>query len=169
MAEEYKRNSLSKKLVELLAQIDFGRRYFDLYAESSEREGAADCHVDRKDIDAALDDAGLEFKYLAKEQFFRHVDKQDGYDLLLHAAFPYCTAEFGLYVKGAWGAVGGPWPKLARQVVQLSRPDFNPSPASPKLPFSDAAGLREAVRFATTLYGEARDVITSFDGWNDGK
>ncbi|HEU0087903.1 MAG TPA: hypothetical protein VFQ77_09655 [Pseudonocardiaceae bacterium] len=166
MAQAYDRESLSSKLIELLAQIGFGRRYFEYYAEHSKRQGRGEHNVDRKTLEVILAETGLGFKYFAKEKFFRHVEKCQGYDLMLHAAFPYSAAEFLLYVKGDWGVVGGPWSELARQVMQASDPDFNPSPASPKLPFSNEAELREVVQFGITLFGEARDVITSFfDGW----
>lgn len=164
MAETYDRDSMSSRLMEHLARIDFGRRYFEYYEGIRTRAESGKYATDRKELAAILAETGLEFKYFTKERFFRYTEKHPGFDLMLHVVFRYSTVEFMLYAEGDWGVVGGPWPKLAREVIQATDPDFNPYPPYPKLPFSNAAELREVVSFGSALFSEARDFMTSCDG-----
>lgn len=160
MVERCGADSLSTELIKLLEQVDFGRRYFDCYAAISAREGRVVFEVDRTTAEAVLAEAGLGFKYFTKESFFRYREKRRGYNLLFHVSFRYSSMECGFYIRGDWGVIGGPWSVLARQVIEMREPNFEPSPAAPKLPFSTMAELREVVDFGVSLFREVRDVIT---------
>jgi hypothetical protein len=84
---------------------------------------------------------------------------------LLHGSSLECV----LYVKVGDGLVGGPFPKLAREVAQLRDRGFEYTPRSPQLPVNSAKDLRHAVQFAVSLYRDARNVICSFHGWTEAR
>jgi hypothetical protein len=159
------RDKLSAKLIELLGDIDFGRSYFEYYRTLQERAAKADYAVGRKELEAILANIDLDFTYCSKENFFQHVERNPRCEIFLNVSFQHSQAEFILYVRTDCGVIGGPYPRLARQVVQASDPNFTPSPPSPKLPFSNEAELREVVQFGLTFFKKARNAILSFDGW----
>jgi hypothetical protein len=151
---------LSATLIDVLRGIDFGRRYFAFYEALPKDESGYD--PGRKELGAALAETGLDFRYLAGEKFFQHVEHHPRCDIMLHVRFRYSQAEFMLYVKAGSAIAGGPYPRLALLVVQATDPDFAPDPPYPKLPFSDEAGLREVVRFGVSLFVEARDAVLAY-------
>jgi hypothetical protein len=153
---------LSVTLIDLLRGMDFGRRYFDFYEALPKRRDGSGHKAGRKELGAALAETGLDFRYFAGEKFFQHVEHHPRCDIMLHVRFRYSQAEFMLYVKAGSAIAGCPYPRLARLVVQATDPDFAPDPPSPKLPFSDEAGLREVVRFGVSLFEEARDTILAY-------
>lgn len=153
---------LSASLIDLLRGMDFGRRYFDFYEALPKRRDGSGHKAGRKELEAALAETGVDFRYFAGEKFFQHLEHHPHCDLTLNAASPYSQAEFILYVETGSAGAGGPYPRLARLVVQAADPDFAPDPPSPKLPFSDEAGLREVVRFGVSLFEEARDAILAY-------
>src|ERR1051326_3216949 len=150
-----------KKLLELLMNIDFDKKYFEYYDSHSEREQNKMSGAGNKDYKAALATTPLDFKYSSREKFFSHTEKESSCTFILNEAFRYSTAELIFYVETKQGSVGGPVPKLAREAGQLRDPNFSPSPTSPKLPFSNADELREVVQFGVSLFEDAKRVILS--------
>jgi len=161
--------SLGQKLLELLSEIDFGKRYFAYYELHKSREGADTSLLDRH-LESALSQTGVDFVYNEREHFFRHKEDCNGAELSLGAALLYGSSlEFLMYLRSKDGVVGGPFPKLARDVCKLRDPSFDYNPRSPKLPVSDEDDLQEAVRFGIALFQEAKNSLCSFQGWGKGK
>lgn len=160
------RETLYAKLVELLTSIDFDRRYYDFYLSHRQNERKSMPGASQKDYEAALAITGLDFKYVKKDRFFSHIEKWENGDVGLKVAFPHSTVELILSVGIKDEKIGGPFPKLAREIGQRRDPDFSPSPASPKLPFSNEDELREAVRFGVSLFEDAKQVILSHKDWD---
>ncbi|MFC4110385.1 hypothetical protein [Micromonospora zhanjiangensis] len=144
-------------MIELAGRINFGRRYYERLASLDERAGRQGHHPDRAELAAVLAETGLDFVYSARECFFEHAETHGGFEIVMTASFRTSSAEFMLYVTAGDVVAGGPYPRLARQVVQAVDPDFTPEPFSPKLPFANAEQLRECVRFAAALFEDFRD------------
>ena len=161
--------SLERKLLELLAEVDFDRRYYAYY-ESHRSPEDADSVVSDKDLATALSQTALEFEYTASEHLFRHKEVCDSIELMFGVGLlGGSDLEFLLYLKTSKGFLGGPFPKLAREVGQVRDPAFTCSPRSPKLPVSRLQDLQEAVQFGLSLFEDARNKLCSFQGWTEGK
>ncbi|MCA9953103.1 MAG: hypothetical protein KC434_00170 [Anaerolineales bacterium] len=159
------REELEEKLIDLLAEIDFDKRYYEFYQSMVESEDS-DTSLTRADFEATLVQTTLDFNYHKKENFFQHKQSHPNADMALHIAFPYRSmAEFILTVNTAAGPIGGPFPQLARQVGLRRDPDFSPSPRSPKLPFADEYELEKVIKFGIDLFEHAKTSILSYDGW----
>src|SRR5262245_14471198 len=158
--------SPSAKLIELLAGIDFDKRYYAYYEAHKDRENQSMTGATRETFEAALSPTQLNFKHSKKENFFSYEERHVHCTVGLNVAFPYSTVELILFVKTRNGYVGGPFPKLAREVGQLRDPNFAPSPPSPKLPFSSRSELEEAVRFGVSLFEDAKRAILTYDEWD---
>ena len=151
----------SAKLLKLLEKIGFSQKYYDYYAKNSEfiysNQKHFTCTI--KDFAAVLSTTALDFKYKKNERFFHHKQNYGKCELILNVAFPYTSVELIFYVKNEHEYVGGPFPKLAREVAQLSDPHFKYSPAAPKLPFSNRDELQQAVNFGVSLFKEIKQAI----------
>jgi hypothetical protein len=151
----------SAQLLKLLEKIDFSRKYYDYYAKNSEliysNQKRFTCTI--KYFAAVGSTTALDFKYKTNERFFHHKQNYGNCELILNVAFPYSSVELIFYVKNEHGYVGGPFPKLAREVAQLSDPHFKYSPAAPKLPFSNKDELQQAVNFGISLFKEIKQAI----------
>jgi hypothetical protein len=151
------------KLVELLAGIDFGKRYYAFYEQA--RQVGRMPGLTREDVQAVISGARLTFKYNKREDFFDHNERHDRLEVGLNVAVAYSTVELIFKLKTEVGHVGGPFPLLARQVERLSDPNFSYTPGSPKLPFSNLDELQAAVDFGVGLYEDARRTVLAYNGW----
>ncbi|HAG83791.1 MAG TPA: hypothetical protein DCL61_22245 [Cyanobacteria bacterium UBA12227] len=158
-------NKLSSKFYELLAGINFEKRYYEYYENCRGREKMAG--YNRQDCEAVLASTSLEFKYYKKENFFSHKQVYKKNEFILNVAFPYSTVELIFSVKAKDEVIGGPFSLLARQVAQLREPNFEYSPPYPKIRFSNLDELQEAVKFGISLFEDVKQVILSDNDWND--
>ena len=148
-----------RRLFELLAGIDFGRRYFDFYEARRGLEGVREVGPARQEVREALARTALAFRYDEPEDFYQHRERHDGVTLLLHVAVSVGTVDLMLYVRTAAETLGGPYTWLAREAILLRDPSFSPTPRAPKLPFSTVHELHEAIDHGVRLFGDARDAI----------
>jgi hypothetical protein len=156
--------SLQGKLLDLLAGIDFGRRYYAYY-ERCRGRGKMPAYG-REDLEAALATVPLGFTYQRREDFFRHQEVAGpGLTLALNVAFPASTAELILDVRTPTARLGDPYKLLAREIERRRDPAFSFSPPYPDLPFSNADELREVIAFGVGLYAEAREAILAAGDW----
>ena len=163
------RDAHRARLVELLAGIDFGARYYAFYELCRARTPATPPpNPPRDELEAVLADGPLAFRYRAGERFFDHAERQGKLEVGLNVFFAASTAEFILKLRTSYGHVGGPFPLLARRAEQLRDPDFSYSPAAPKLPFSNRDELRDVVGFGIALYQDARRAILDHADWDAG-
>jgi hypothetical protein len=147
-----------ERLIDLLAGIDFGRRYYASYERGRNRTRWTDYTQD--DLQAALATVPLDFTYHRREDFFRHAETLGaGLALALNVAFPASQAEYILDFRTPAGRHGAPYKRLAREVERRRDPTFTFDPPSPDLPFSSPDELREVVAFGTELYVEIREQI----------
>jgi hypothetical protein len=153
--------SIATQLIEVLAAIEFDRRYYAYYDAHSDRSRRSWVGVRRQDFEAALATTSLDFKYVKKGNFFSHEQQHEHITLGLNIAFSSSHVELILIVKTRQGYAGGPFPKLAREIGQLRDPNFAPSPASPKLPYSNREELLEAVQFGISLFLDSKRAILS--------
>ena len=147
-----------ERLIDLLAGIDFGRRYYAFYERARSR-GKLPGYT-REDLEAALATVPLGFTYHRREDFFRHAETLDGgLTLALNVAFPASQAEYILDFRTPAGRHGAPYKRLAREVERRRDSTFTFDPPYPDLPYSTLEELREVVAFGTELYVEAREEI----------
>lgn len=156
---------LSSKLPELMLKIYFDKKYYEYYENCKNREKMTGCK--REVFEAALSASYLKFKYYKKEDFFSYKEMHQKCEYILNIAFPYSTVELILSIKTKNGVIGGPFSKLAREVAQMRDPSFEYSPPYPKIPFSNIDELQEVVKFGVLLFEDAKQVILSYDDWND--
>jgi hypothetical protein len=159
------RDAHRARLVELLAGIDFGARYYAYYEQCRTRGPATPPNLTRDDQEAALAAGPLAFTYRARERFFDHAERHGKLEVGLNVFFAASTAEFILKLRTIHGHVGAPFPLLARRAEQLRDPDFSYSPAAPKLPYSNRDELIDVVQFGIALYQDARRVILDHADW----
>lgn len=154
---------LSRKLIEVLATVDFATRYYSFC--DSQRAKVGETALTFKDFEAALRTMPLSVRYNSKEKFFLHEQADGPLHFSLRVAFTVSSIEMMLYLGIERAIVGGPFSVLAKQVAQLHNPNFNHSPAYPKLPFSDAEKLVDALQFGVSLFQDVKRAILSMD-WN---
>ena len=153
--------TLTAKLLELLAGMNFASRYYE-YCDRYSNRGPMPSYG-RRDLETALATTSLEFQYHSKERFFSH--RANDEVVGLNVAFPHSKVELILTLATAAGDIGGTFAELAEQVALEQDPDFEHSPPYPLLPFSNEAELREAVQFGVSLFLDARQAILSYQGW----
>jgi hypothetical protein len=158
------KQTLTTKLVELLAEIEFDRKYYDFYRSLADSEDRK-TNLSRADFETALLQISLAFDYHKGEDFFLYRGICPSVDVELRVAFTYNSAEFILTVKTVAGSIGGPFPRLARLVALQRDANFSPFPRSPKLPFANKQELQSVVEFGVSLFEEAKMLICSYDGW----
>lgn len=159
---------LYTKLIELLAAIDFDRRYYSFYEGHRDQERKKMPGAGLEDFRAALAATTLDFTYHKKENFFSHKQAEEPGEIGLNIAFPHSSVELILWVKTRKGVtIGDPFSALALNVSEFRTPEVSPEPEFPTLPFSSEAELHEAVRFGVSLFLDARREIVSHRGWND--
>ncbi|MBD2609890.1 hypothetical protein H6G94_01130 [Nostoc punctiforme FACHB-252] len=152
----------SYQLLELLNQINFSQKYYDYYAKSKENSSQEKSVLKTEDFAAALSSTSLDFSYNKKERFFHYEENNNKWQFELNISFSKSYIELILSVENELlGYAGGPFPKLAREAAQLSNPNFQYSPASPKIPFSNREELQEAVNFGVSLFEEIKQAILS--------
>lgn len=157
-------DSHEERLLQLLAGIDFGRRYYAYY-ESARARGKLAGYTD-EDLQEALSATPLSFTYNRRERFYRHAEPPTGgLTVALNVAFRASAAEFILDLRTPAGRYGGPFKGLANRLERRRDPAFAPSPPYPDLPFSTAAELRDVLAFGTGLYVEAREAILGGGDW----
>jgi hypothetical protein len=154
---------LRKTLLQLLAGMDFAERYYG-YFERTRGRGAMPSYS-REDLAAALAATGLEFRYHSKERFFSYREEGKTCTVGLNAAFPDSKVELILTLDTADGDIGGTFAELAADVRQARDPGFEYSPPYPKLPFSNATELGEAVQLGVSLFKDAKHAILAHDAW----
>jgi hypothetical protein len=153
------------RLIDCLAGIDFGRRYYDFYERCRGR--AKWTGYTREDVKAALATVPLPFTYHRREDFFRYAEPypERGLTVALNVAFPASTAELILDLQTPSERLGDPFKMLARLVERRRDPSFTFSPPYPDLPFSDPDQLRQAIAFGVALFRDAAQAIVADDGW----
>jgi hypothetical protein len=152
-------------LVDLLAKIDFDRRYYSFHEAHRDRARTPMKDAGREQFEAALKAAGVDATYHRKEQFFRHEEVHEGRTVGLMVSFTHSRLELGVDMTTEQFEVGGLFHALALDIAQRRDPSFMPSPRHPRLPFSGATDLQEAVDYSVALFKDARDAMLAFDGW----
>jgi len=157
----------SAKLLKLLEKMGFSQKYYDYYAKNIEVVFSTQKRFTGtiKDFAAVLSTTSLDFKYLKNERFFHHRQNHGRGELILNISFSYSSVELIFYVKNGPEIIGGPFTKLAREVAQLSDPNFKYSLAAPKLPFSTRVELQQAVDFGVSLFKEIKQAIINEEWW----
>jgi hypothetical protein len=158
------REELADRLLQLLAEMDFSQRYYRFYedcARHAEGSGTQDVFVE------AVRGVPFEFRYVKKDKFFEHVEASPVGEFVFKAAFVYSAVEFLFHVRTPQGTVGGPFPRLAREAAQARDPAFSYGPASPKLPFDDAAQARAIVEWGIARFAEIKAAVLTDEGWRD--
>jgi hypothetical protein len=154
---DYKQDS-ERKLLKALQKIDFDKKYYQYYESCSNRPEKSKLKLD--DFESVLMSSSLDFKYDKREKFFGHKEIVAKYDVVFNIAFPYSCVELILSIKVDKPCkVGGPFPALARKIATLNNPNFNYSPYSPILPFSNYIELQDTVNFGITLFEEVKQVL----------
>src|SRR6185437_918518 len=152
-------NELSTKLVEVLRRIDFDERYYSFYEKIRNRTTPSG--LSKLDWEKAISETSLVFRYNSKERFFA-AEKQFGpCTIVFNIGFRHDEVELALGVRTPNGWAGGPFTVLANSIGLSRDPNFSPMPPYPTLPFSNAEQLREIIRFAMTLYGDAERAVVS--------
>lgn len=155
---------LGGRLLGLLVGIGFPQRYYRFYedcARHAEGSGTPDVFVE------AVAGIPFDFRYVKKDKFFEHVENSPAGELVFKAAFVHSAVEFLFHVRTPQGAVGGPFPKLAREAAQARDPAFSYSPASPKLPFGDVAQAQAIVEWGIARFAEIKAAVLADEGWRD--
>lgn len=153
---------LSTKLLEILNKINFSQKYYDYYAKNRAISNTQKSILSSEDFAAVLSSTFLDFSYSKKEKFFHHKEIIKTWEFDLKISFSNSYIELILSVEHELlGYAGGPFPKLAREAAQLSNPNFQYSPASPKIPFSNRDELQQAVNFSVSLFEEIKQAILS--------
>jgi hypothetical protein len=157
--------TMRARLVELLAEIDFARRYYDFYQGIKGRPAMPG--LGPEVVAAALETTGLAFKYDAREQYFGHKQKHERAEFGLNVAFAQSQLELILAIKTRHGVVGGSYALLAAAVERRRQPDFVFSPPYPALPFGDEGQLREVVTFGVELFEEIKRAVEASARWDE--
>lgn len=157
------RDTLYRKLVELLAKAGFHTQYFAFFDAHRAQKDNAMKGAARSHFDAALASTGSSFKYHSSDKFFEHRENVPNGSVSLKVAFPNSAVELMLGVTLQGETVGAPFPKLALDAGKSIDAAFEHTPPYPKLPFSNAAELQEAVTFGLSLFNEAKRAIAAHD------
>ncbi len=158
------REDLGEKLLALLAEMDFPQKYYRFYedcARHAEGSGSLDTFVE------AVRSVPFKFRYVKKDKFFEHAADSPVGEFVLKVAFYYSAVELLFHVRTPDGTVGGPFPKLAREAAQVRDPAFTYTPASPKLPFDDAAQTRAIVEWGIARFEEIKAAVLADESWSD--
>lgn len=150
---------LSDKLIRLLSKVNFDSRYYEYYESCKDRSSGIKMKPDV--LAPLLETQGLDFEYNKKEKFYSHKEDHEQFTLVFNIALLQSSLEMLLYLNVGSETVGGPFPRLARQVAVLSRPDFKYAPASPKIPIESLDDASQAINFGVSLFEDARQSILS--------
>src|SRR5262245_13817096 len=134
-------DSIATQLIDVLAGIEFDRRYYAYYDARRDRMRRSWVGVRRQDFEAALATTSLDFKYFKKGSFFSHEQRHKRCTIVLNIAFSSSNVELILHVKTERGHAGDPFPGLANDVGQRRDPNFSHTPPYPRLPFSNREEL----------------------------
>jgi hypothetical protein len=162
---DYRQES-ERKFLKILQKIDFDKKYYQYYENCSNRLEKSNLKLDA--FESVLISSSLDFKYDKREKFFGHKETVAKHDVVFNVAFPYSCVELILSVKVAESCkVGGPFPALARKVARLNDPNFNYSPYSPVLPFSNYVELQDTVNFGIALFEEVKQKLLLEDPFKE--
>jgi hypothetical protein len=156
-------NKDTKILLQLLADINFGRKYYQLYEKTKSK---LILDFDPEVIAAGFELAGLTVQYHSKESFFSYREKQEKLqdnlqELGLNIGSRGSYLEFILVLKVNGIHIGEPFAVLAEDVEILTQPDFEYNPAYPQLQFASKKELLDVIESALNLYDTMRDKITN--------
>ena len=155
------REKRQQEFLRLLAELEFGRRYYEFYDSRAGKKGESSLSL--ADFERALAETGLIFEYHKGDQFFSHEESYRSMDFELNVQLKFSMAEFIMGFDTPYGGVGGPFHSLAARSEALRRPGWKHDPLYPRLPFVTFEDLREVDAFAVGLYKEVRDVVVSRD------
>jgi|GEM_PF-2375537 len=159
------KDKLKVKLLELLAGIDFPKKYYEYYKKVCNHNQPND--LDEEDYAAAFKNCLVDVSYNKKESFFTHKETIGTSKLNLKLAFHYSTLELILEFETKHGYIGGVFPGLAMDAAKLNDRKFSYSPSYPKFPFSNMEELEDAIKFSFSLFEEIKQAIQSYNMWND--
>lgn len=139
-------------LLQILAEIDFAKRYYTFYEARKHLQGAEG--IDPAAIAVRLEPRG--FKFHKRDRFYRLAERQGDREVELHVAFALGTVELILGLEAGEATYGGPFAGMAEEVAQLEDPDFSYQPPYPKIPYSTAEDLDEVIDFGIKIYEEVK-------------
>ena len=147
------------KLIAMLAELAFDRRYYRFYEEQKAAE-STQMPGDGRSIQAQLlAETGLAFTYDSKEKFFGHQSEQSGGKSILNVIFRSSTAEFVVYFERQTDLCGGTYHGLARTIALQRDPNFAYQPRYPRLPYATEEQLRTVIRFGVDLFREMQPIF----------
>jgi len=146
--------SLTTKVIAVLSEIDFARKYYALYEQLS--NNSPQHRWSKEEIQSVLSQTSLTFKYVSSERLFTHRDLSGVTRMDLGVRVPDTEAELLLEVGQGDEIAGGPFQLLAKQVAEQQHKGFTYDPPYPWLPVSTEDDLRVAVEFAIDTLNEFR-------------
>jgi hypothetical protein len=155
---------LSAKVVQLMAGVDFDKRYY-AYFEAC-RHRPSESMLCKVDFSAAMGAAQWPFRYSRSEDFFHYFEERDGIGTGLNVAFTHGDMELILVVTVSGMHVGGTFHGLAHDIAERRDPNFAYNPPYPRIPLTNHDELADAVRFAVELFDDARTAIVQYPGWD---
>ena len=156
-----RRDELTTRVADLMADLDLDRRYFTYVDTCAGRP--TQTTLRSPDLGAALTAAGLPVKYQRAEGFFQLFEKNvaPGINTGLNALLRGVKLELILNVQIENLGVGGTLHGLSRHIAETRDPTYDRTPPYPRIPITTKAELTHAATFTASLYTDIRNAITT--------
>ena len=145
------------RLLALLHQLDFARRWYDLCAATRYGKPARD--LSDADAKAALESTGWTFKSHRKERFYATREGGVPGELGVNLSLVHGVAEFILVCRVPVGHIGDVFPVIMRDVEHRFGPELPESPPYPQPWYQGPAELRHVLAEGFGLYAEIAGAI----------